>query len=85
MPPYQARFSVGANVRIAEVGALENFRASWSLHHALAEDMLVYAGRTARVREVGYYHGGDVLYQLHGIPGTWHEQCLHPSDVEGAV
>jgi hypothetical protein len=26
--------------------------------------------------EVGFYHGGDVLYTLDGIPGLWHEQCL---------
>jgi hypothetical protein len=28
------------------------------------------------VQEVGFYHGGDVLYQLRGVPGTWHECCL---------
>lgn len=23
-----------------------------------------------------YYHGGDELYWLKGVPGVWHEQCL---------
>ena len=22
------------------------------------------------------YHGGDVLYVLENVPGTWHEDCL---------
>lgn len=26
-----------------------------------------------------YYHGGDELYALREIPGTWHERCLRPS------
>ena len=25
---------------------------------------------------VAFYHGGDPLYKLAGIPGLWHEQCL---------
>jgi hypothetical protein len=29
------------------------------------------------VRDVGFYHGGDVLYHLDGAPGIWHEVCLH--------
>jgi hypothetical protein len=28
---------------------------------------------------VGFYHGGDVLYVLEGIPGVWHESCLTKS------
>jgi hypothetical protein len=28
------------------------------------------------VTSVRYYHGGDVLYELEGIPGIWHEACL---------
>lgn len=27
-------------------------------------------------REIGYYHGGDELYWLKGVPGVWHERCL---------
>jgi hypothetical protein len=25
---------------------------------------------------VGFYHGGDPLYSLDGVPGVWHERCL---------
>jgi hypothetical protein len=32
-------------------------------------------GRAAKVKSIGYYHGGDVLYQLEGVPGIWQEQC----------
>ena len=28
------------------------------------------------VEDVGFYHGGDELYKLKGLPGVWHEQCL---------
>ena len=33
-------------------------------------------GQVAEVESVGFYHGGDVLYKLKGMPGTWHERCL---------
>ena len=36
---------------------------------------LVYVIRVLDER-VGYYHGGDVLYELEGVPGVWHEVCL---------
>jgi hypothetical protein len=29
-----------------------------------------------RIKSVGYYHGGDELYWLEEIPGTWHEENL---------
>ena len=28
------------------------------------------------VSSVGFYHGGDELYVIEGIPGVWHEVCL---------
>jgi hypothetical protein len=37
---------------------------------------LEYAGRIAEVESVGFYHGGDELYKLQGLPGIWHEVCL---------
>lgn len=27
---------------------------------------------------VTFYHGGDELYELKGVPGLWHEACLTP-------
>jgi hypothetical protein len=37
---------------------------------------LTHAGAIAEVEKLGYYHGGDELYWLKGVPGVWHEQCL---------
>ena len=77
MPPYREAFPKGTSVRIADLSALERFRAEWKFHHPLVTEQLEYAGREARVATVGYYHGGDVLYTLEGVPGIWHEGCLH--------
>ena len=76
MKPYQEQFPIGTTVRIAERAELERFRSEWQFHHKLQAEQLSCAGRTARVRNVGFYHGGDVLYHLDGVPGTWHEVCL---------
>jgi len=81
MTSYQALFDVGAPVRIKPLSALEAFRRSWTLHHPLTEEQLAFAGRPATVAAVGFYHGGDVLYTLEDVPGTWHERCLgQPGD-----
>jgi hypothetical protein len=76
MRPYQEQFLVGTTVRIAQRAELERFRREWQFHHKLEAEQISYAGRTARVRDVGFYHGGDVLYHLDGVPGIWHEVCL---------
>jgi hypothetical protein len=39
----------------------------------------------ALVEEVSFYHGGDALYVLEGLPGLWHEQCLESASEEGAA
>ena len=76
MPDYREEFPKGSTVRIADLPALERFRAEWKFHHPLTAEQLHYAGRQATVDTVGYYHGGDVLYTLQGVPGIWHEGCL---------
>jgi hypothetical protein len=76
MPAYHALFEVGAPVRIRPLDALNAFRRSWKFHHPLAAEQLAFADQRATVAAVGYYHGGDVLYTLKGMPGIWHEQCL---------
>ena len=76
MPDYREEFPKGSTVRIADLSALERFRADWKFHHPLAAEQLHYAGREATVDTVGYYHGGDVLYTLEDVPGIWHEGCL---------
>lgn len=79
--PYQEKFSVGTVVQVARLEVLEQFHRSWKYHHPLTEKQLLFASATATVADVGYYHGGDVLYWLKDVPGVWHEQLLNePSE-----
>jgi hypothetical protein len=71
-----AKYRDGAVVRVASKPRLEAFRKNWKLHHPLQPAQLNYAGRSAKVLKSAMYHGGDILYELEGIPGIWHEQCL---------
>ena len=63
-------------MRIADRAHLEEFARTWKLHNPLKPGQLTFAGRTAKVKSVGFYHGGDVLYVLHDVPGVWHERVL---------
>jgi hypothetical protein len=45
-------------------------------HNELEPEQLDYAGRAAKVKEVSFFHGGDEIYTLQGVPGVWHEECL---------
>jgi hypothetical protein len=74
--PYNADFPVGTRVRIADRAFLEEFSRTWQYHHPLRSDQLDHAGAIAEIRDLGYYHGGDELYWLRGVPGVWHEECL---------
>ena len=76
MPAYHERFAVGAPVRIASRATLETFQRQWTYHHPLTAEQLAFADHEAVVAEVAFYHGGDPLYSLAGIPGIWHEPCL---------
>jgi hypothetical protein len=76
MKPYDAKYSVGTAVRIADLSQLERFRTEWRFHHPLEKDQLAFAGRTAKIATVAFYHGGDVLYTLDEVPGIWHEECV---------
>jgi hypothetical protein len=72
----QAEFEVGTEVRIADRAFLESFLEAGQYHNELEPEQLEYAGRTARVSGVSFFHGGDEIYTLEGIPGVWHEECL---------
>jgi hypothetical protein len=76
MPPYKELFPVSQRVRIRETEVLMAFQKSWTLHHPISDEMVSFAGTSAVVKSVGFYHGGDVLYVLENVPGTWHEGCL---------
>jgi hypothetical protein len=74
--PYREEFPKGSKVKIADRDFLEHFLNSWKSHHKLEPEQLGFAGQIATVKAVGFYHGGDELYELDGVPGNWHEQCL---------
>jgi hypothetical protein len=73
---YREEFPVGTSVRIAERPELEKFMNNWKLHNKLQPEQLEYAGRIGKIKSVGFYHGGDELYEIEGVLGVWHEQCL---------
>ncbi len=77
--PYKEAFPEGTRVRVADRTFLERFMNEWKYHHKLQQEQLAYADREAKVESVGFYHGGDPVYKLEGIPGTWLEQCLRPA------
>jgi len=58
---------------------LQAFQRTWTYHHKLNSEQLSYADTIAEVEEVGFYHGGDVLYKLRSVPGIWLEECLGPA------
>jgi len=71
-----AKYRIGTTVRVADRATLDEFCRSWKLHHPLQRAQLKYAGRTAKVSRSFMYHGGDVLYELKGVLGVWHERLL---------
>jgi len=73
---YKAQFPKGTKVKIAGRAFVGDFHRTWKLHHKLELEQLGFADRIASVKSVGFYHGGDVLYGLDGVPGIWHESCL---------
>ena len=76
MEPYKEAFPTGSQVRVANLPVLEQFLKTWKFHNPLKPEQLAFAGKTATVANVAFYHGGDPLYLLDGIPGIWHEECL---------
>jgi RNAse (barnase) inhibitor barstar len=74
--PYVADFPVDTTVRVAPRDDLDAFVAKWKWHHPLQAEQLEFAGWLAIVKSVAFYHGGDELYELHEVPGIWHEACL---------
>jgi hypothetical protein len=77
--PYHEKYPVGTSIKIASTERLRKFmRPEWKYHHPISDEQLACAGKRDQVRSVGFYHGGDVLYQLIHEVGTWHENCLDP-------
>jgi len=93
MPPYHSPFRPGDLVRVVSREKLSEFLPenwlgetedgdTYSLHHPIEESWLEYAGREFTVRSVGYYHCGDILLELDGIEGRWHESSVEDSLVD---
>jgi hypothetical protein len=73
--PYNEEFPEGTLVRIVDAERLVEFQRTWRYHNPLTDEQMAYALHAAQVKSVSFYHGGDVLYDLDGVPGIWHE-CL---------
>ncbi|MGB0036306.1 MAG: hypothetical protein WBP79_12595 [Candidatus Acidiferrales bacterium] len=72
----KAEFENGSEVRIADRAFLEKFLEEGQYHHDLEPEQLDFAGKVAKVKSVEFFHGGDEVYTLEGVPGVWHEECL---------
>jgi hypothetical protein len=69
-------FEVGSEVRVADRAFLENFLEAGQYHNELEPEQLEHASRVAKVKAIDFFHGGDEIYTLEGLPGVWHEECL---------
>jgi hypothetical protein len=74
--PYNEEFPQGTKVKIAGRNFLEDFHRTWKYHHRLEPEQFGFVDKIANVKSVGFYHGGDELYELDGVPGLWHEVYL---------
>src|ERR1022692_5139222 len=74
--PYKEAFPAGKIVRVGNRASLIEFKETWKYHHKLQPEQLDYADRVTTVRKVGFYHGGDPVYELSDVPGEWLEACL---------
>lgn len=80
MPPYKEKYPAGTKIRIASVERLLEFKRTWKYHYPISDEQVEAAGKAAKVKGVGFYHGGDVLYTLQEVGGIWHEQVLDPEN-----
>ena len=72
MPAYHAAFLCGEKLKIKPISFLRQYlRPEWPSHNPLEPEHLEFAGQRVSVSAVSYYHGGQILYQLRGIPGYW--------------
>jgi hypothetical protein len=83
MPPYQEKYPAETTIRIASFERLLEFKKTWKYHHPISDEQINAAGKVDKVKGVSFYHGGDVLYALEGLGGTWHEQILDPENSAG--
>lgn len=75
------KFAVGTLVCVEERDTLDRFLSTRTQHNPLTSDQLEYAGYKAVISEVAFDPGGEPLYSLENIPGTWYEACLRASSI----
>ena len=73
---YKEAFPAGTKVRVGNRAFLTEFKETWKYHNKLQPEQLEYADRVTVVKKVGFYHGGDPVYELSDVPGMWLEACL---------
>ena len=77
MPAYFPAFIAGERVRIKPASFLRTYLPpEWQWHHPLSSEQIGFAGEEASIIEVSFYHCGNVLFRLQGVPGYWHEACV---------
>ena len=74
------KFPQGTRVKVVDRKRLIDFSATWNKHHPLQSEQLEYADRVAIVKSIGWYFGGDPVYSLEGLPGSWLDPCLESAD-----
>ena len=70
------KFPEGSKVKIADKKTLEDFKKKWVFHHNLTDEQLKFAGKTGKIVKRMTFRNGDILVELEGMPGTWHEKCF---------
>jgi hypothetical protein len=73
------KYPEGSMVKVADKKVLEEFQKTWVFHHKLEDGQLKFAGKTAKVVKRMIFRNGDILVELEGLPGVWHEKCLKPA------
>ena len=72
----KAEFEVGSEVRIADRAFSRVFSKPGSTTTSSSPSSSNTPAASAKVKDVTFFHGGDEIYTLEGIPGVWHEECL---------
>ncbi|MGA2761139.1 MAG: hypothetical protein ABSF08_12585 [Candidatus Cybelea sp.] len=77
--PYAERHPVGSFVEVPPMEALTEFMQTWKYHRKLQVEQLRFAGKRLKVKSVGYYHGGDCVYEIEEAEEyRWRDPCLLP-------
>jgi hypothetical protein len=76
MPPYKEKYPVRTVVRIPSSEKLIAFKLDWKYHNPISDEQIKTTNKIGRVKNVGFYHGGDAQYVIEDIEGIWHEELL---------